>query len=136
MKGTGAAEVRVERDEDGKIVRVISTGRKRANPLNDPLAELDTDSGAESAEDDDAEEWGGFEGEQNEVVRQLEDEAGRPVEKKPRTASTREVEWLQRLVDRHGDDTAAMARDGKLNPMQQTAADIARRLRKWKGGSK
>ncbi|KAI0537805.1 ribosome biogenesis protein Nop16 [Xylaria digitata] len=137
-KNAGAAEVQVERDEDGKIVRVISTQRKRANPLNDPLAELDTDSEAEFGHDggNNAEEWGGFEEEQNEIVRQLEGEANRPVEKKPRTASTREAEWLQSLIDRHGDDTAAMARDRKLNPMQQTAADIARRIRKQKGGSK
>ncbi|KAI1310113.1 ribosome biogenesis protein Nop16 [Xylaria venustula] len=132
-----SAEVQVERDENGKIVRVVSTEkRRRPNPLNDPLVELDTDSEAESAAED-AEEWGGFEGEEeNEIVRQLEDEANRPVEKKPRTVSTREAEWLQELVDRHGDDTAAMARDRKLNPMQQTAADIARRIRKWKGDSK
>ncbi|KAI0969682.1 ribosome biogenesis protein Nop16 [Xylaria arbuscula] len=136
--GAVSAEVQVERDENGKIVRVVSTEkRRRPNPLNDPLVELDTDSEAEE-EEEDAEEWGGFEGgeEGSEIVRQLEDEANRPVEKKPRTASTREVEWLQELVDRHGDDTAAMARDRKLNPMQQTAADIARRMRKWKGDSK
>lgn len=137
------AEVQVERDESGKITRVVRAGRrKRANPLNDPLVELDTDSEAGSAEEEEddgnAEEWGGFGGdddEQTEIVRQLEDEANRPVEKKPRTASTREAEWLQSLVDRHGDDTAAMARDAKLNPMQQTAADIARRIRKWRKGS-
>jgi len=131
------AEVKVERDENGRIVRVISGERKKFNPLNDPLVELDTDSeDAESNED--AEEWGGFEGEteQNEIIRQLEGEANRPVEKKPRTLSPREIEWLQSLVDRHGDNTAAMARDRKLNPMQQTAAEIARRIRKWKESSK
>ncbi|KAI1131917.1 ribosome biogenesis protein Nop16 [Nemania abortiva] len=132
-QGTGAAaEVQVERDANGKITRVISTERKRPNPLNDALAALDTDSEAESAGEDDA-EWSGFEGE--EIVRQLEDEANRPVEKKPRTASAREVEWLEMLVDRHGDDFRAMARDAKLNPRQQTAADIAKRIRKWKGES-
>lgn len=121
----------MERDESGKITRVISTERKRSNPLNDALVELDTDSEAEDA----AEEWGGFEGEeQSEIVRQLEGEANRPVEKKPRTASSREVEWLQELVDCYGDDFAAMARDAKLNPRQQTAADIAKRIRKWKKG--
>ncbi|TGJ83447.1 hypothetical protein E0Z10_g5329 [Xylaria hypoxylon] len=136
-KGTAAGEVQVERDEDGKIIRVISTERKRPNPLNDPLVELDTDSEAESADGDDGKEWGGLEGEdQNEIVKQLEGEANRPVEKKPRTASSREAEWLQSLVDRHGDDTTAMARDRKLNPMQQTAADIAKRIRKRKGDSK
>ncbi|KAI0408093.1 ribosome biogenesis protein Nop16 [Xylaria palmicola] len=136
-KGPVATEARVERDESGKIVRVISEGRKRPNPLNDPLVELETDSEAEDTEE--AEEWGGFEGDttaQTEVVRQLERDANRPVEKKPRTVSSREAEWLQALVDRHGDDTAAMARDRRLNPMQQTAADIARRIRKWKGESK
>lgn len=134
--GSATAEVRVERDSNGKITRVIRAGAaKRANPLNDPLVELDTDSEADN--NNDAEEWGGFEGdaEQTEIVKQLEDEANRPVEKKPRTASSREAEWLQLLVDRHGDDTAAMARDRKLNPMQQTAADIARRIRKWKKDS-
>ncbi|KAI0457901.1 ribosome biogenesis protein Nop16 [Xylaria acuta] len=140
-KGPVATETQVERDESGKIIRVIGGERKRPNPLNDPLVELDTDSEAESGEDvggGDAEEWGGFEGEaeQNEIVRQLESEANRPVEKKPRTASSREAEWLQTLVDRYGDDTAAMARDRKLNSMQQTAADIARRIRKWKKVSK
>lgn len=136
-KGPVATEAQVERDESGKIIRVIGGERKRPNPLNDPLVELDTDSEAESERDGDVEEWGGFEGEeQNEIVRQLENEANRPVEKKPRTASSREAEWLQALVDRHGDDTAAMARDRKLNPLQQTAGDIAKRIRKWKRGSK
>ncbi|KAI0550864.1 ribosome biogenesis protein Nop16 [Xylaria curta] len=138
-KGPVATEARVERDESGKIIRVIGGERKRPNPLNDPLAELDTDSEAEE-DGEDAEEWGGLEGEdddeQNEIVRQLESEANRPVEKKPRTASSREAEWLQTLVDRYGDDTAAMARDRKLNPMQQTAADIARRIRKMNKDSK
>ncbi|KAI0446675.1 ribosome biogenesis protein Nop16 [Xylaria telfairii] len=134
-KGPVATEAQVERDESGNIIRVIGGERKRANPLNDLLVELDTDSEAESERD--GEEWGGFEGEeeQNEIVRQLENEANRPVEKKPRTASSREAEWLQALVDRHGDDAAAMARDRKLNPMQQTAGDIAKRIRKWKKGS-
>ncbi|KAI0866110.1 ribosome biogenesis protein Nop16 [Xylaria cubensis] len=138
-KGPVATEAQVERDESGKIIRVIDSGkRKRPNPLNDPLAELDTDSEAEE-ESENAEEWGGIEGdedEQNEIVRQLENEANRPVEKKPRTASSREAEWLQTLVDRYGDDTAAMARDRKLNPMQQTAADIAKRIRKMKKDSR
>ncbi|KAI0490803.1 ribosome biogenesis protein Nop16 [Xylaria cf. heliscus] len=136
-KGPVATEAQVERDENGKIIRVISSERKRPNPLNDPLVELDTDSEAESGDGrEDAEEWGGFEGdENNEIVRQLESEANRPVEKKPRTASSREAEWLQTLVDRYGDNTAAMARDRRLNPMQQTAADIAKRIRKWKKDS-
>ncbi|KAI8633202.1 ribosome biogenesis protein Nop16 [Xylariaceae sp. FL1651] len=133
----GVSEVQVERDESGQVVRVVSAQKKPFNPLNDPLVDLDSDSDAASSNGENAEEWGGFAGEddQNDIIRQLENEANRPVEKKPRTQSSREVEWLQRLVDRHGEDTAAMARDRKLNPMQQTAADIAKRIRKWKGGA-
>ena len=154
-------EVRVERDADGRITRVL----RDSNPLDDPLRGLDSD---DDDDDDDEgetrnnknknnssssrarpqagdggegskEEGGGGEEEEEEeedgrpeVVRALEREAAEWAsgEKKTRHQSERELEWLRRLVARHGDDTAAMARDMRLNPMQQTAADIARRLRK------
>ncbi|KAI0166996.1 ribosome biogenesis protein Nop16 [Hypoxylon sp. FL1284] len=126
-------EARVERDEHGRIVRVL--GGPGDNPLNDPLNDLESDG------EEEAEEWDGI-GDDNDdsaggggIFSQLEAEANRPVVKKKRKPSSREVEWLQRLVDRHGDDTGAMARDRKLNPMQQTEADIARRIKKWKGTS-
>lgn len=148
-------EVRVERDARGRIVRVLD-GRA-PNPLADPLNELDSGSDSEMGGDEggagrrqrqhraEEHEWGGLsdredededEDEQDqsrpEVIRQLEKEARRPVLRTPRHQSGREVEWLQRLVDRHGDDVAAMARDRRLNPMQQTAADIAKRIKKWR----
>ncbi|KAL1841704.1 hypothetical protein VTJ49DRAFT_6678 [Mycothermus thermophilus] len=122
-------EVQVERDAEGRITRVL----RNPNPLNDPLNELDSDSETEGKKKQ-YDEWSGFQGEDDsskpEVLRALEREASRPVEKTVRHQSEREIEWLQRLVDRHGDDTAAMARDMKLNPMQQTAADIRKRLKK------
>jgi nucleolar protein 16 len=101
------------------------------NPLNDPLNDII---------DDDAEEWNGFamvpeqrEGEQeNPVIRQLEEAARNGAKKAPRKQSQREEEWLERLVSRYGEDFAKMARDRKLNPMQQTESDIAKRVRKWK----
>ncbi|KAH6652233.1 ribosome biogenesis protein Nop16 [Truncatella angustata] len=128
------SEVRVERDENGKIVKIIR-GKGRDNPLNDPLNDLDTDSEAEEQFPDDGETWGGIEDNSTEVWKQLEREANRPVEKRVRNQSQREREWLEGLVEKHGADTRAMARDRKLNPMQQTEADISRRLRKLKGGS-
>ncbi|KAH8908585.1 hypothetical protein BR93DRAFT_910350 [Coniochaeta sp. PMI_546] len=105
------SEAKVERDpETGRIVRIIRGERAEA------------------------EEWEGIdEGEENErpaVIRQLEEEANAPREKTVRYQSEREMEWLQKLVEKHGDDTAAMARDLKLNPMQQTGSDIRRRLKK------
>ncbi|KAI0129204.1 ribosome biogenesis protein Nop16 [Hypoxylon sp. NC0597] len=128
------SEVRVERDENGKIIRVLDGSKpKRDNPLNDPLNDLESDS--DEDEEEAAEEWGGIEETEGDagIVPQLVTEASRPVVKKVRTQTKREIEWLQRLVDKYGDDTKAMARDRKLNPMQQTEADITRRIKKWKG---
>ncbi|KAK2739962.1 Nucleolar protein 16 [Myotisia sp. PD_48] len=132
-------EVQVERDpETGKILRVIRpeddgvfevAGRKRrrSNPLDDPLEELsDVDQ---------------VMGDVNvshpsTVIAELEKQAAQQEEKlkhrKPRQQSKREEEWLRRLVEKYNEDTRAMARDRKLNPMQQTEADISRRLKKWK----
>ncbi|PTB69588.1 hypothetical protein BBK36DRAFT_1156156 [Trichoderma citrinoviride] len=125
------SEAKVERDAAGNIVRVL--GRK-ANPLNDPLAELDS-SGDEQDDGDDGEEWGGIHDDgvgTTEVVKSLIEEAKNPAPPKVRYLSERETEWLETLVAKYGDDTRAMARDMKLNPMQQTAADIAKRLKKLK----
>ncbi|KAH6637052.1 ribosome biogenesis protein Nop16 [Chaetomium tenue] len=149
-------EVRVERDADGRITRVL----RDENPLGDPLNALDSDEDEDGDDGEEGEggeagrqlrreqaqaqarrggyeEWSGFgdangnaEGERPEVLRALEREANRPTEKAVRHQSEREVEWLRRLAEKHGDDTAAMARDARLNPMQQTAADIRRRLKK------
>jgi nucleolar protein 16 len=118
----------VERDADGNIIRVIHA---RSNPLNDPLNAFDTDSEADENEAE-AEEWGGIADDENatEVVKSLVEESRNPAEKKPRHQSDGEREWLESLMAKHGDDVAAMARDRKLNPMQQTASDIKRRIKK------
>ncbi|KAH8433034.1 nucleolar protein 16 [Aspergillus melleus] len=122
-KQLGLGEVEVERDpETGNIIRVVS--KKRDNPLNDPLNDLsDNEQDAYGAPKTD-------------IVKQLERQAAQEGEdvktKKPRHQSSREAEWIQRLVDRHGDDIAAMFRDRKLNPMQQSEGDIRRRIKKWK----
>jgi nucleolar protein 16 len=122
------SEARVERDADGKIIRIIGTSKP--NPLNDPLNDLDDDSDAEGP----AEEWGGIEDDDDadatDVVKSLLEQSRQPDLPKKRHQSTREKEWLDKLVAKHGDNTAAMAKDRTLNPMQQTASDIARRLRK------
>ncbi|OBT85054.1 hypothetical protein VE02_07144 [Pseudogymnoascus sp. 03VT05] len=118
---------RVERDESGKIIKVIHSHTKKANPLNDPLNELESGD-----EEDDA--MGGFEGfedEKNEVVRQLEEQALRVAEKKPRKQSVREQEWCQRLSEKWGGDYKGMVKDRRLNPMQQNEPDIRRRIGKW-----
>jgi nucleolar protein 16 len=125
-------ELEVERDpETGAILRVIGQKEEIENPLNDPLNELEEENG---------EEWNGFamvpekrEGEQvNPVIQQLEEAARNGERKAPRKQSQREEEWLERLVSKYGDDYGKMARDRKLNPMQQTETDIKKRVKKWK----
>ncbi|KAI1377287.1 ribosome biogenesis protein Nop16 [Hypoxylon crocopeplum] len=131
-------EVRVERDEKGRIVRLLDGKDKQDNPLNDPLNDLDSDDDEDMEEKEEpAEEWDGIEEAEGDagIVPQLEIQANRPVIKKKRTQTKREIEWLQSLVDKYGDDTKAMTRDRKLNPMQQTETDIARRIKKWKSSS-
>ncbi|KAF5858080.1 Nucleolar protein 16 [Aspergillus alliaceus] len=139
-KNIGLGETKVERDpETGKIVRVIHpeehemievAGRKvrKSNPLNDPL----NDSSDDDMEVSNSQKKRST----NMVVQQLErqaDKEGNAVKaKKPRHLSQREVEWVTRLIERHGDNISAMVRDKKLNPMQQTEGDLRRRIRKFK----
>jgi nucleolar protein 16 len=126
---------RVERDpETGAILRVIHENednievagrqRSRKNPLNDPLNDIEGGNGDSNLLADSV------------IVQQLErqaDQEGKTVRaKKPRFQSTREAEWAQRLIEKHGDDFTAMARDRKLNPMQQSVGDLRRRINKWK----
>ncbi|KLU90081.1 hypothetical protein MAPG_09046 [Magnaporthiopsis poae ATCC 64411] len=141
-------EVRVERDAAGKIVRIVRPGESE-NPLNDPLNDIlsdDSDGGGGGGGHDG---WDGLSGSEDEreasaattkdrrrpykVADDLERMARVPVAKTARHVSEREAEWLGRLAARHGDDFKAMARDHRLNPMQQTPAQIAKRMRRWKG---
>lgn len=127
------AEIEVERDpETGAILRVVGQKQVKENPLNDLLNEI---------EDSDGEvEWNGFsmvperrDGEsENPVIRQLEEAARNGARKAPRGQSQREQEWVERLVSKYGEDYGRMARDRKLNPMQQTETDIRKRVLKWK----
>jgi nucleolar protein 16 len=132
-------EARVERDpETGKITRVIHADahKKSNNPLNDPLQALDSDNESEFGgfEDVEMEDESGDEvdAEAQRIVHELEEQARMVPEKRVRKQSVREREWIERLVGRYGEDVRAMARDRKLNPMQQTEADIARRVTKWR----
>jgi nucleolar protein 16 len=133
-KQLAPTEAVVERDADGKIIRVIHAN-SRPNPLNDPL---NSDSEDEVMDDS----FEGFDGEEGnegqegkEIVRQLEDMASREKAKTPRKQSEREKEWCERLVGRWGSDYKKMERDRRLNPMQQTEADIRRRVEKWKASN-
>jgi nucleolar protein 16 len=130
-KAIAPTEARVERDEAGRIVRVHHLGghkEHKDNPLNDPL---NSDEEDEDMQLDGAGGQGRKAGSENAIVKALQEQAALVPEKKVRQQSQREKEWIQRLVARYGADFAAMARDRKLNPMQQTEADIRRRVGRW-----
>lgn len=121
--------MRVERDpETGRILRVIQSQEDETlvNPLNDPLNDLSEEE-MEHVEPKSTDN----------IVAQLEAQAVQEADieakrKRPRQQSSREEEWIEKLVNAHGDDVGAMVRDRKLNPMQQSQGDIARRIKKWK----
>lgn len=54
------------------------------------------------------------------VVKALEEKASVPTMKRVRLLTEDELEYMQRLVAKHGDNTVAMARDLRLNVMQHT----------------
>lgn len=67
--------------------------------------------------------------EKTETVKALEQRASM-CKQVPREASDGEADWLRRITEKYGDDYTRAARDRKLNPMQQTAANIKKRISK------
>ena len=131
---TGLKTTKVVRDEHGKILKVIHE-KKPFNPLNDPLNAMDDDDDFEGPSDD-------FHSVTHErakhagIVPKLEAAASAELadiakRKKPRKQSQREQEWIEQLVGLYGKDVRAMSVDRKLNPNQQTEADIRRRVDLW-----
>lgn len=120
-------EARVERDpKTGKILRVISDNDRISNPLNDPLNDILSSPEPEVA----------VASHDRGVVSELEAQALAEEKqiartRRPRQQSQREEEWIQRLVNAHGEDYRAMTRDMKLNPMQQSEGDIKRRVQRF-----
>ena len=125
-------EVRVVRDpKTGAIVSVQDGRRERVNqnPLGDPLNEL---SNSEDEDDDEDRSMGDEGGKSRGIVPELEEAAKHSKKKRPRQQSQAEREWIERLVEKWGDDWGGMFRDRRLNPRQQTEGDLKRRIGLWK----
>lgn len=142
--------VRIERDpETGAILRVIDDGnggeKRGRREWNGRILRDVLDDG-EGEEDEDVSRRGvgqqhdlsltmtqsvGGEGVVPELVMQA---ATGGMKKRPRKQSQREEEWVEQLVERYGEDVGRMARDRRLNPMQQSERDIRRRVMMWKDG--
>lgn len=145
-------EVRVEREpETGRILRVIrpeskSTSDSRTRRrLDDPLNSFSSSSSSSEEEEEEVETEDptttnhppATSTTTTSVVAALEAQASAEAaqlarKKRPRQQSKREAEWIAALVRRYGDDVRAMARDQRLNPMQQTERDIGRRVGRWR----
>ncbi|KAL8993452.1 MAG: hypothetical protein Q9169_006339 [Polycauliona sp. 2 TL-2023] len=152
---------RIIRDAKGEVVRVVheggeSGGKRKIERVwggRKLVDELGSDGDEDGDEDEGKGEVGNTQhdllatrdrltsdvggGGGGEVASQLANLAAVAGEKKrPRKQSQREEEWVERLVERYGDDVGAMARDRKLNPMQQSRGDLAKRIRTWREGRK
>ena len=124
----GLKTAKIVRDEDGRILRVIHD-EEPTNPLNDPLNAIDGSS-------EDLNPTTHAQANQAGVVMELKAAARSELaqvmkRKKPRKQSTREREWIEQLVGKFGKNVKAMSKDRKLNPNQQTEADIKKRIEMW-----
>jgi nucleolar protein 16 len=140
-------EARIVRDpETGAILEVIETKAPKANPLNDPLAELDESEDEEkdglpawtrrgnqhgNIEDGEFEGFGDDDG-KTDVVRALEARASMPAKKYKRKQTENEVAFIEELVKKYGDDVGKMARDIKINYMQRSEGDLKKRIKTWR----
>ena len=130
-------EARVARDPaSGAILRVLDDDgggtAGKPNPLRDPLNELD---------DSDPEAWcdfamaprrSGAAAAGHAVVRRMEAQVRGAARRAPPPMSAWERDYLQCLVEKHGDDFGAMFWDRRLNYMQETEAHLRRRVKRWK----
>lgn len=129
---TGLKTAKVVRDEQGRILKVVHDETIIWNPLNDHLLAKDEGSDAHKSSNHTNHEKMNHAG----VVPELEAAARAELaviagKKKPRKQSHREREWIEQLVTKYGQDTRSMSMDPKLNPNQQTEADINRRVEIW-----
>ncbi|KAH7583895.1 Nucleolar protein 16 [Nakaseomyces glabratus] len=111
-------EARIIRDAEGNVVKVVY-GKKKVFDIDDDIDTIKAKLADQQKEE-------------SEVVKQLEAFASRPIVKKERVQSPREVEWLEKLYKKHGDNYKAMFFDRKLNIYQQSEGEIKRKMRKWK----
>lgn len=101
--GLKANEAIIKRDASGNVVDIIYSAVRDASEENTT--------------------------EPTEVIKELEQRASE-ARHTPREASAGELAWLKLIKNKYGDDYARAARDKKVNPMQQTPADIKKRMQK------
>ncbi|KAL9007332.1 MAG: hypothetical protein Q9180_009693 [Flavoplaca navasiana] len=149
-------KARIIRDESGDVVKVVheggeNGGKRKVERVWGGRRLVDELGGEDDDDEDQEHDSGGGEGntQHDLLVDNVEEissgnDGGRVVsqlariasiegeKKRPRKQSRREEEWVERLVEKYGDDVGKMVRDRKLNPMQQSHGDIAKRVKIWR----
>ncbi|KAI8645091.1 ribosome biogenesis protein Nop16 [Parasitella parasitica] len=109
-KTLGPGEGLIQRDDEGNVVRIIIGEEKSHNEILEaefPPVEAKTD-----------------------VVRALEEQAANAFHRE-KHQSEFEVDWIQKLINKHGDDYKAMFWDKELNVYQQTAAQLKKKCHNY-----
>ncbi|KAF9432635.1 Nucleolar protein 16 [Entomortierella beljakovae] len=101
----------IQRDDDGNIINVI-VGKAKSEEEIREMMERDVEPVKAKTD----------------VVRALEAQAAN-ILKTERYQSEGEVVWAAQLVEKYGDDYEKMFWDRKLNPNQQTAAQLKKRIK-------
>ncbi|KAK3825622.1 MAG: ribosome biogenesis protein Nop16 [Benniella sp.] len=101
----------IQRDEEGNIINIIM-GKAKTKEEIEELMEKEIEPVKAKTD----------------VVRALEAQAAN-ILKKERYQSEGELVWAAKLVEKYGDDYEKMFWDRKLNPNQQTAAQLKKRIR-------
>ncbi|KAF8742728.1 hypothetical protein AX14_002534 [Amanita brunnescens Koide BX004] len=127
---------RILRDEAGKVVQVTLNPEDTEDRLKDSSEVMREPENTQNAR----EKWVTNLGKQNDGTSRLEKyvtvEALEHISVAAKTmtiarhASQGEIKYLQRLVDKYGNDMEQMARDRKLNADQRTAGELRRALKR------
>ncbi|ORZ14287.1 ribosome biogenesis protein Nop16 [Lobosporangium transversale] len=101
----------IQRDDEGNIINII-VGKAKTKEEIEEMMEKEIEPVKAKTD----------------VVRALEAQAAN-VLKTERYQSEGEVVWAAKLVEKYGDDYEKMFRDRKLNPNQQTVAQLKKRIK-------
>ncbi|KTW26252.1 uncharacterized protein T551_03551 [Pneumocystis jirovecii RU7] len=104
-------EAQIQRDNEGNVIEIIYGKQRKFDDTSD--SDITTEEMAPKTE----------------VIRELKEKAEKST-KVDRKLSKNETIFLEKLIDRYGDDIDAMTKDIKLNAMQQTAGDLRRKIKK------
>jgi nucleolar protein 16 len=108
-KSLGPGEGLIQRDDEGNVVRIIVGEAKTHDEI------LDAEVAPVEAKTD--------------VVRALEAQAAN-AHVNIKFQSEYELDWIQKLINKHGDNYKAMFWDKELNVYQQTASQLKKKCEK------